>query len=129
MNQAEQENLRAILQSPSYRLAERDTEFLQRSELRPVRMQLELLKPEMALAEQKVASTIVVFGGTQIIEPSAAQARLEHAEAEFATSPDNGALKRKVERARRIAAKAQVLRRRPRIWPAGFLHLSDRRRV
>ncbi|MDP6717392.1 MAG: prepilin peptidase, partial [Pirellulaceae bacterium] len=46
------ENLQAILNSPTYHLAELDTDFLQRDELRPVRMQLELLKPEMALEEQ-----------------------------------------------------------------------------
>jgi hypothetical protein len=38
--------IRAILQSPTYRLAEMDTEFLARPELRPIRLQLELLKPD-----------------------------------------------------------------------------------
>ena len=33
--------------SPSYRLAYRDTDFLLRDELRPARLQLELLKPEL----------------------------------------------------------------------------------
>ena len=62
MNADELKNLEAILHSPSYRLAEQDTEFLRRPELRPVRLQLELLKPEMMLEEQLVRSTIVVFG-------------------------------------------------------------------
>ena len=38
----------------AYRLAFTDTEFLLRDELRPVRMQLELLKPEMVQAEQGI---------------------------------------------------------------------------
>ncbi|HWC90706.1 MAG TPA: hypothetical protein VG433_13650, partial [Pirellulales bacterium] len=65
-------DVRAIVDSPSYELAERDLKFLARPELRPVRVQLELLKPELAFAEQQVRSTIVLFGGTQIREPAVA---------------------------------------------------------
>jgi hypothetical protein len=61
-------NLEAILHSQGYRLAEEDIAFLAQPELRPVRMQLELLKPEMQLAEHHVSSTIVLFGSTQIVE-------------------------------------------------------------
>ena len=82
-----QANLQAILRSPTYLLAEVDTEFLARPELRPVRLQLELLKPEMALVEQGVRSTIVLFGGTQIIERVAAQQRLDAAAAALKVSP------------------------------------------
>jgi uncharacterized protein (TIGR00730 family) len=99
-------NLRAILDSPSYRLAEVDTEFLARSELRPVRMQLELLKPEMALFENNVRSTIVLFGGTQIIERQRASERLQWAESALAAAPDDAQLQRQVERARRLLAKS-----------------------
>ena len=100
------ENLQAILNSPTYRLAELDTDFLQRDELRPVRMQLELLKPEMALAEQGVHSTIVVFGGTQIVEAKAAESRLQDARQSLAFAPDDLALQRVVARAERVLAKA-----------------------
>ncbi|MCA0921841.1 TIGR00730 family Rossman fold protein [Pseudooceanicola nanhaiensis] len=63
-------------QSPSYRLAYADEDFLLRDELRPVRLQLELLKPQMILDERKVESTIVLFGGARIPRPeSAAEAR------------------------------------------------------
>ena len=47
--------------APAYRLAFADDEFLCRDELRPVRLQLELLKPEMALSEEGIQSTIVMF--------------------------------------------------------------------
>jgi uncharacterized protein (TIGR00730 family) len=57
--------------SPSYRLAYADQEFLLRDELRPVRLQLELLKPELALAEQRIDTTIVVFGSRRIPAPEA----------------------------------------------------------
>jgi hypothetical protein len=101
-----EQRVQAILASSSYRLAEADTEFLQRHELRPVRVQLELLKPEMALTEQQVNSTIVVFGGTQIVEPDEAQRRLETARTALAQSPRDPALQRAVSRAERIVAKA-----------------------
>jgi uncharacterized protein (TIGR00730 family) len=52
--------------APAYRLAFADAEFLRRDELRPVRLQLELLKPEMALAEMGITSTVVMFGGARI---------------------------------------------------------------
>ena len=40
----------------AYRLAFTDTEFLLREELRPVRFQLELLKPEMVLSEERIVA-------------------------------------------------------------------------
>jgi uncharacterized protein (TIGR00730 family) len=97
----------AILNSKSYRLAERDTEFLARPELRPVRLQLELLKPEMILAEQGVHSTIVVFGGTQIVEQHDAEERLELSRRLLAEAPDDVANQRAVLRAERVLAKAK----------------------
>jgi uncharacterized protein (TIGR00730 family) len=56
--------------SPAYKLAFADEDFLCRDELRPVRLQLELLKPELMMAEQGISSTIVMFGGARIPEPS-----------------------------------------------------------
>ncbi len=57
----------------AYRLAFTDTEFLLREELRPVRMQLELLKPEMVQQEQSIESTIVIFGSARIVPSDVAQ--------------------------------------------------------
>lgn len=65
--------------NPSYRLAFRDTDFLLREELRPVRFQLELLKPEMLLEEAGVGSTLVMYGSARIPPPEAAQTALEGA--------------------------------------------------
>ncbi|NNF24477.1 MAG: TIGR00730 family Rossman fold protein [Rhodobacteraceae bacterium] len=55
--------------APAYRLAFDDPDFLCRDELRPVRLQLELLKPEMGMSEFGVESTIVLFGGARIPAP------------------------------------------------------------
>ncbi len=56
-------------QSPAYRLAFADPDFLCRDELRPVRLQLELLKPQLGLDERGITSTIVLFGGARIPRP------------------------------------------------------------
>jgi uncharacterized protein (TIGR00730 family) len=56
-------------QSPSYRLAYTDTDFLLREELRPVRFQLELMKPEMLLDEARIGSTLVCYGSARIPSP------------------------------------------------------------
>ena len=55
--------------APAYRLAFTDTEFLLRDELRPVRLQLELLKPQMVMDARGIRSTIVMFGGARIPSP------------------------------------------------------------
>ncbi|MCP4184928.1 MAG: LOG family protein [Hyphomicrobiales bacterium] len=55
--------------APAYRLAFDDADFLCREELRPVRLQLELLKPDMMLSEYGIQSTVVFFGGARIPEP------------------------------------------------------------
>jgi uncharacterized protein (TIGR00730 family) len=74
----------------AYRLAFTDTDFLLRDELRPVRMQLELLKPELVQQEQGITSTIVIFGSARIPAPDDAQARLESAR----QGSDAGAIRR-----------------------------------
>lgn len=71
MLDAEQEQrLReAIYSGSAWQLAQEDIEFLGAPDLRPLRMQLELLKPEHALREQQIASTVVVFGSARIASP------------------------------------------------------------
>ncbi len=106
MNDTMASRLEQILASPNYRLAENDAEFLQRDELRPVRMQLELLKTELELERQNITSTIVVFGGTQVVERQRAEERLEHARAALRDSPEDSKCQRAVEQAERRLAKS-----------------------
>ena len=61
---------------PAYRLAFQDMDFLLREDLRPVRFQLELLKPELILEEANIGSTFVFYGSARIPEPAKAQAML-----------------------------------------------------
>jgi hypothetical protein len=73
------ENMEAILSSPSYSLAQDDRHLLDKPEMRGVRMLLELGKPELALQADSITSTVIVFGGTQIVERPAAERRLSEA--------------------------------------------------
>ena len=91
----------ALLQSPSYRRADQDVGFLQREALRPVRLQLELLKPELIQQEEGIQSTVVVFGSARLVAPAEAKARLAQAEAALARKPKDRELRRAVEVARR----------------------------
>lgn len=70
------ERLQTILESPSYRLAFEDLELLGIDDLRPLRLQLELLKPERILREQGVQSTVVVFGSARVSDADTAHAQL-----------------------------------------------------
>ena len=65
---------------PAYRLAFQDMDFLLREDLRPVRFQLELLKPQLILDAANIASTFVVYGSARIPEPEKARALLELAD-------------------------------------------------
>jgi len=80
--------------APAYRLAFTDQEFLLRDELRPVRLQLELLKPQMIMDARGIRSTVVLFGGARIPSPELR---------DTARTPTLGDLSRYYEEARRFA--------------------------
>ena len=80
--------------APAYRLAFADPDFMTREELRPVRLQLELLKPQMILDERGITSTVVLFGGARIPAPE---------RADSARTPALSALSRYYDEARRFA--------------------------
>jgi uncharacterized protein (TIGR00730 family) len=75
--------------SSSYTPADKDTEFLQRDELRSVRIGLELLKPELIQREEGIRSTIVVFGSARLQEPVVLKEALRLAEEQVAQAPDD----------------------------------------
>ena len=66
-------------QHPAYRLAFRDSDFILREELRPVRFQLELLKPEMLMDEARIGSTLVIYGSARIPPSESVETALEGA--------------------------------------------------
>jgi uncharacterized protein (TIGR00730 family) len=107
MNDEAASNLAKILESPSYRVAYRDVELLEGPELRPVRVELELLKPELFLQKYNIRSTIVVFGSTQIVERPAAEARLQCAREELAAAPHDPRRQRAVSRAEQLLERSR----------------------
>lgn len=65
-------------ESPAYRLAFADDAFLLRDETRPLRLQMELMKPELMMSEAGINSTVVMFGGARILSPAqVSEARTE----------------------------------------------------
>ena len=76
-NRERQKLQRALENSPAYRVAYEDTEFLNQDEQRPVRLLLELQKPEIRLLEHNIQSTIVVFGSARTLPPDRAQNQLD----------------------------------------------------
>jgi uncharacterized protein (TIGR00730 family) len=85
------ENMEKILSSPSYSLAQDDRHLLDKPEMRGVRMLLELGKPELALQADSITSTVIVFGGTQIVERPAAERRLSEARRAMARAQNTAA--------------------------------------
>src|SRR5215471_11559147 len=81
--------------SSAYKLAFQDTEFLLREDLRPVRFQLELLKPDLFLNEARISSTFIFYGSARIPSPEMADALVA-----AATNPEQEAI------AERLKAKA-----------------------
>jgi uncharacterized protein (TIGR00730 family) len=98
--------VQAILNSPSYRRADNDVEFLAQDGVRGVRLQLDYLKPELSLQQHKIHQTIVVFGSTRICEPAAAMRKVQALRALLAADAKNDDLQRQLDIAERIQAKS-----------------------
>lgn len=92
---------------PSYRKAYHDFDFISREDLRPLRLELELMKPEMMMDEAGIKSSVVVFGGTQVVPADEARQRLEAANKAIEESPDDPAAKRLLVRAESAVRKAR----------------------
>jgi uncharacterized protein (TIGR00730 family) len=93
------ENTSALMQPQAYRLAFADPEFLLRREVRGVRMQLEMLKPDLAQTEAGIEHTVVVFGSARFVSAETAQAQLA-----AATQSGDAQALQKAQRAVRTAA-------------------------
>ena len=94
-----------LLASPAYVLAYEDTALLNRPELRSVRLQLELLKPELAQVEHNIHSTIVVYGSARTLSREDADRALAEAEAAAADGA-TAATAARLARARKLVAYA-----------------------
>jgi uncharacterized protein (TIGR00730 family) len=100
----ERKRLEGLLTSASYRRADQDLAFLNEDELRPVRLQLELLKAELIQRRENIRSTIVVFGSARLPEPSLSRRLLARASARLARKPRDASRRRAVDLAKRQVA-------------------------
>ena len=91
-------NLASILNSSSYKLAHEDIALLNADEMRGVRMLLEITKPEYILNKENILSTVIVFGGVNISEPSSSKIKLDEASRLFRANPKSRKLKRNLEK-------------------------------
>ena len=98
--------VQAILQSPSYRRADVDLDFLARDTMRGVRLQIDYFKPEILLEEHRIRHTIVVFGSTRICEPATAQRKASVLKGALAADAGNKELERRLAIAERVLAKS-----------------------
>ena len=99
--------VQALLHSPTYIPAEDDKHFMERDELRGVRLQIEYLKPEILLEQHRIRHTIVVYGSTRICEPTAARRNLARLHTERAANPDSPGLKTRIKIAEQILEKSR----------------------
>jgi len=101
-----EQRIKAILESPSYRQADKDVDFLNRNEIRGLRLQLDYLKAELLMEQHSIRHTIVVFGGTRIRERAAVERDIETLRAALASNPTNTNLSRRLEVAERLLANS-----------------------
>jgi uncharacterized protein (TIGR00730 family) len=99
--------IRAILNSPGYRRADKDLDFIAEPPVRGVRLQIDYLKPELLLEKHNIRHTIVVFGSTRICEPPAAQRRVDGLKASLAHDPANRDWAERLAVAERVHAKSK----------------------
>ena len=95
--------VKAILESPNYRIASEDPDFLASDAARGLRLQMDYLKPELVLRAHGVERTVVVFGSARICEPAEAGRRVDALRAAAAREPGNA------ETACRLAVAERVL--------------------
>jgi uncharacterized protein (TIGR00730 family) len=92
--------------SESYKLAFDDQQFLLRDELRGVRLQLEIMKPEIIQQEHGINETVVIFGGSRIPDPETAAKRLQEVEMQAEREPLSEMAALRVSCARRVLLKS-----------------------
>ncbi len=101
-----QKRIKTILESPGYRQADQDVDFLNRDEVRGIRLDLDYLKAELLLEQHSVRDTIVVFGGTRIREASAVQREIDALRKARAAEPNRTDVAQRLEIAERLLAKS-----------------------
>ena len=101
--------VKAIVESPNFRIASEDPDFLASDAARGLRLQMDYLKPELALSAHGVERTVVVFGSARICEPAEARRRVDALRAALAREPRNAETARRLAVAERVTGKQRAI--------------------
>ena len=124
--------VQALLESPSYRRADVDLDFLAGDSMRGIRLQIDYSKPEILLEQHHIHQTIVVFGSTRICEPAAACRKIDTLKTALSADTGNRDLARRLAIAERVLAKShyyEVAREFGRLVSATNQIVSGQHRV
>ncbi len=100
------ELINKLIQSPTYKLAFKDDDFLSSEDTRGIRLELDYLKAELQIEKLGIEHTIVVFGSARIVEQQTAIARFNELEAQLEKNPEDRALLRELYVAERMIGKS-----------------------
>jgi hypothetical protein len=100
------QRVKELINSDTYRRADLDVNFLGNENVRGQRLELDYLKPELHLRAQGIEHTIVVFGGTRILEPAAARRNVDVLKRALENNPEDSVLAERLDIAERILAKS-----------------------
>ena len=100
------EQIKAIINDPTFEIAEEDKNFIYSDEARGVRLQLDYLKAEVKMQKQGIDHTIVVFGSARIVEFDVAMKALKKIEKELEDSPHSETLLTALKKAESMVRKS-----------------------
>ncbi len=84
--------IKTLMESPTYRLATDDPDFLEHDDLRAVRLQLEYLKPEWTMRKQGIGSTVIVFGSARLLSGNQLDTEFARLDEKLEQTPDDAEL-------------------------------------
>ena len=113
------EQIKAIINDPTFEIAEEDKNFIYSDEARGVRLQLDYLKAEVKMQKQGIDHTIVVFGSARIVEFDVAMKELKKIEKELEDSPHSESLLTALKKAESMVRKSIYYDEARKFWSTG----------
>ncbi|WP_428064903.1 TIGR00730 family Rossman fold protein [Candidatus Avelusimicrobium facis] len=96
---AKKQTVASIEHESSYIRAYEDIDLLNRPVMRPVRIELEVLKPELYLQALNITQSIVCFGSARVQPEKEAKAKVAQAKKNLAKNPKSKALQERLSEA------------------------------
>ncbi|RLA13684.1 MAG: cytochrome D ubiquinol oxidase subunit II [Gammaproteobacteria bacterium] len=101
-----EKRVQTLLDSSAYRPADEDIDYLNGDDARGIRLLLDYQKPQSIMRREGIDHTIVVFGGTRIVEPATARRKVDEILQQIAADPENQSLQPALARAERVLDKS-----------------------